>query len=401
MKIAYVTSTFPYGVGEEFLAAEINELAHSLGDLIVIPLYPRGKIKSSWKEEGAISSASVGLLSMSVIAGFIEYSLSHPIRIWHALFFLLRHSRFDRKLIKNLSVIPKAAWLAKVASKKKINHIHAHWGGVTSSMVMLSCHMSGIPWSITCHRWDIYENNLLGLKSKNASFIRFISNRGAKDSMKYDVEAEKIDVIPMGVAIDRMPPVRSLGGGVLRIMCAANLIEVKGHKYLLEAVSILKGEGKKISLSIAGVGPLIESLREMALSLDLAQEVTFLGHIAHSELMKSYEEGAVDLFVLPSIELDPVNHEGVPVSLMEAMSFGIPCISTQTGSIQELLTEELENTVPQQNARAIAEKIDQFISDPDFYMRVSRLGGEILMSNWTSKISAQRLLERIRETRLA
>jgi colanic acid/amylovoran biosynthesis glycosyltransferase len=395
VKIFYVTATFPYGAGEEFLAAEIDALSQSVESLLVVPLHPRGNLKDTWLETESVRSKGKKLFSADVLAGFLAYLALKPLRVLRAIAFLLRHSRPNKKFIKNLTVIPKAAWLARMASKNDISHIHVHWGGTTSSMVMLSCLMSGVPWSLTCHRWDIYENNLLAVKSKAGKFIRFISRRGAKDSLQYGVAEEKISVIPMGVAVEGSPPVRTFEGEFLRVMCAANLIEVKGHKYLLKALSILKEDGLKVRLSIAGVGPLFESLRHMVVDLNLAEEVNFLGQIAHSELMEMYRLGSVDLFVLPSIELDPVNHEGVPVSLMEAMSFGIPCISTKTGSIQELLTDEFNNTVPQQDAEAIAEKIKLFAEDAEFYTSVSKLGGEVLTAGWTSKNSARMLLEKI------
>lgn len=395
MKIIYVTSTFPYGAGEEFLRAEVLALSGSVDSILVVPLYPRGKIKDTWTETASVSSNGVGLLSAKVWIAFFSYCFFRPIRFFRALAFLLKHSRFNKKLLKNLVVFPKAAWLAALVSKNKIDHVHVHWGGATSSMVMLSCLLSGVGWSLTCHRWDIYENNLLGVKSRAAKFIRFISNRGATDSLKYGVDERRVSVIPMGVAIEGKPPVRKFNGGVLRVICAANLISVKGHKYLLEAAAILKKNGRNFRLSIAGTGPLFNDLRKMTVDLQLTQEVDFMGQVAHSKLMELYSGGAVDLFVLPSVELDPVNHEGVPVSLMEAMSFGIPCISTQTGSIQELLTDDFDCTVPQQDAAAIARKMELFMTDTDFYARVSRLGGEVLMSKWTSTSSAQALLDKV------
>lgn len=395
MKILYVTASFPYGAGEEFLAAEVDALSHSVGDLLVVPLHPRGKLKETWRETSGVRSKGEGLFSIDVLIGFVAHFFSEPLGVLRALTFLFRNSRLDKKVIKNLAVLPKAAWLARIASKNKISHIHVHWGGATSSMVMLSCRMSRIEWSLTCHRWDIYENNLLAVKSQEAKFTRFISHRGAKDSLQYGVDEKKINIIPMGVAIEDVPPVRIFKGEILRIMCAANLIEVKGHKYLLDAIVLLKKKGFKVQLLIAGVGPLLESLRKMVIDFGLTKEVDFLGQIAHSRLMEIYRRGEIDLFVLPSIELDPINHEGVPVSLMEAMSFGIPCISTKTGSIQELLTDDFNSTVPQQDAEAIAEKIASLITDSKFYTRISKLGGDVLVSKWTSKISAKMLSNKI------
>ena len=55
------------------------------------------------------------------------------------------------------------------------DHIHAHWAHLTATIAMGASAVSGIPWSFTAHRYDIFLNNLLTQKLRSARFGRFIA----------------------------------------------------------------------------------------------------------------------------------------------------------------------------------------------------------------------------------
>src|SRR5690606_27501786 len=123
-----------------------------------------------------------------------------------------------------------------------------------------------------------------------------------------------------------------------RTVCPANLLPIKGHEYLLRAISRL-GNRKGLELWIAGDGPLKTPLRQLTDALGLRDVVRFLGRLDHSELLKFYRENQVDLVCLASLELGLGLHEGIPVALIEAMSYGIPVVATSSGGIGELLAD--------------------------------------------------------------
>jgi len=268
-------------------------------------------------------------------------------------------------------------------------HIHAHFGGTSATMAMVMSAMSGIPWSMSCHRWDIYEDNLLAVKSRSTLFTRFISKAGMSDGIKLGVAAAKAVYIPMGVSSINVKAARKLGDRIPVVMCAANLVEVKGHRYLFEAVSELMGVNLTVHLKIAGDGPLRDELVQLAKHLNIADQVHFIGHISQTELLSLYADNLVDLFVLPSIDLGNGHHEGVPVSLMEAMSYGIPVISTKTGSIEELLDPSLNMTVPEKDSAALARAMSEVLSSPDTYMLRSKQVIDCINQKWMIQDSVE------------
>lgn len=396
MKIFYITASFPFSASESFLLPEIEALKNEGIELCIVPIFPRGKLRKDW------DFATIGhklysekLISLKILFQFIYFSCLHPIKLVK----LLRSIKLSpfSQFVKNVAILPKSIWLAFIIKKENPTHIHAHWGGTTSTAAMFVSAITKVSWSFTCHRWDIYENNLLARKAKAAAFVRYISNKGREDSVKFGVPLNKSVIIPMGTNIPEILhiPKWDKDGNEFKIICPANLIPVKGHVYLIEAIDILINKGYRIKLLLAGEGALKKDLQSLVRSKNLEENITFLGQVSHNVLLKYYENGIVHLMILPSVDLGNGEHEGVPVSLMEAMSYGIPVISTKTGSIGELIPEHFNVTVEDKNSKALAEKISWLYDSPAAYKECGKLGREIIEKNWDVKISVKNLLSKI------
>lgn len=380
--LLYITASYPWGGGESFLRPELAELRRSGVAVRVCPTYPRGARRSDAVGDDIPPADWLPLISWRYIVCFLLDILSSPNVTFKILLLL---SKSPKKFLKNFLLALKAGYLARRVLKDKYSHIHAHWGGTSSTMAMIVSLRTGIPWSFTCHRWDIYENNLLTEKSRSAKFTRFISRKGLRDAVGMGVLPDRALIIPMGIDLPSQVNLPEVGDPPL-IVCAANLIEVKGITYLLHALHIVKSSGYCFRLEVYGEGPLKERLVTEAEAYGLDGMVFFRGAIPHSQLMELYRSGVVDLVVLPSIHLGEGNHEGVPVSLMEAMAYAIPVISTKTGSISELLPDRLNLTVDGGDSQALAGKIIELISDDDFYIRSSRLVRDVVSRCWGIRI---------------
>ncbi|MCX6229763.1 MAG: glycosyltransferase family 4 protein [Bacteroidia bacterium] len=395
MKLFYITASFPFGSGESFLIPEIKALRNESVNIIVVPLFPRGALRNDWENlPGRIFLEK--LISLKILNCFLLFSCFHPISLYK-LIVLLKDSTFSQ-FFKNLAILPKSVWISSIIKAEKPDHIHVHWGSTTSSAVMLASVITTTPWSLTCHRWDIYENNLLRKKSERSEFIRFISEKGKTDALRFGVLSEKSVLIPMGTEIPSKPnsPVWEKESLEFIVMCPANLIPVKGHIYLIEAVDILVNESYKIKLLIAGEGFLRKELEILIKEKGICANVDFLGQLPHKALLDYYSSGRIHLMVLPSIDLGNGEHEGVPVSLMEAMSYGVPVISTETGSINELLPKEIGLTIPDKSANELALKIKFLYDNPDEYNSASKLCRKIIKKNWNINTSAKALITLIR-----
>jgi glycosyltransferase involved in cell wall biosynthesis len=279
-------------------------------------------------------------------------------------------------LLKNLLVFPKGLWLARLIRRWEADHIHAHWAGTTATLAMVAARMSSTPWSFTAHRWDILENNALAAKAREASFVRFVSESGKAlaASLKINDIERATKVIHMGVPVSQAFQTASASPVRPVIICPANLVPVKGHGYLLEALNILKHRAIVPEVWLAGDGELRPALEMRARQLNIADQVRFLGQVEHERLLDFYRNQRVQIIVLPSLELGKGVHEGIPVALIEAMSYGIPAISTQTGGIPELLQGGAGIMVPPADSVALANAIERLLMEPAERLRFGQAG---------------------------
>lgn len=393
MKIIYVTESFPFGHGEAFLIPELKELLMLNNELLIIPMHPAKTIIHEDAKLFLPNTLSSPRFTIRFIINIFKFLLINPFKTCLIFTWLLK-SRTIKIFLRNLRIYPKGFWLAGISKWWKAEHIHSNFAVSSASAAMLASNLSGIPWSFTAHRYDIVENDLFDLKIKTTSFSRFISNSGVAlaQSMEIRLEPDKTLILHMGVELpivnndfqvkEKKTPI---------LFCPANLIPVKGHKYLLHALAILKDNNTDVCLWIAGDGPLYNELKKQAESLNIS--VKFLGQISHSALLNLYKNREVDIVILPSIDLGNGLHEGIPVSLMEAMSYGTPVISTMTGGIPELLKDGAGLLVEQKDSKALADAITRLINSPDLVNQLKINGRNRIERYFNAKISSKKLLK--------
>ena len=125
-------------------------------------------------------------------------------------------------------------------------------------------------------------------------------------------------------------------GKLVQLLQVCRLIEKKGLDITLRVMHRLKKGGVPVHLVLAGGGPEEERLRRLASELGLADEVCFAGFVSGVELEELFR--ASDVFMHPSRETAGGDREGIPNSLLEAMSYGLPVVSTSHSGIPEAIT---------------------------------------------------------------
>ena len=135
----------------------------------------------------------------------------------------------------------------------------------------------------------------------------------------------QIVYISNGVEVPRER--KGFPAGITRVVATSRLSKEKGIDVLLKAwAEVIKYE-KGLKLTIIGHGPLESELKNLSQSFGIEKSVEFKGMV---ENVEAYLKNA-ELFVLSS------RSEGMPNALLEAMSYGIPCIATNVGGNGELL----------------------------------------------------------------
>lgn len=397
MKIAYITAKVPWGRGETFILAEMQAMQNLGVDLVVIPRNPP---KEVFHQTTKVLSNSIWLPLVNFnMARFFLVNLLINLRLWKVIFRVIRHSRTPLILIKNFIIVPKAVYLALIVRNHGVDHIHAHWGSTTATMAFIASELSGIPWSFTMHRWDITENNMLVAKAKKATLLRCISKAGQEELLSIIGKeySKKVYLIHMGVPVsDIVFKRQSQENKLYTIACPANLVTVKGHEYLIRACKLLVEKGSiSFQCLIIGDGPLFYELKQLVGQLDLDKYIHFYGHLPHEKLMYMYEKEEIDVVVLPSIRTEDGEKEGIPVALMEAMSYGIPVIATKTGAILELLDNNSGIVVDEKAPMQIADALEAFIEHPELAYGVGERGRNKVCNEFDINKNSKLLLAQI------
>ena len=396
MKIAYITAQAPYGQGETFIIGEMLAIKEAKEDLLIIPRSPTKKVFHQEANNLLPNTIWLPLINIKIFYIFLISLFTKP-RLWKILLSVMHNSRTSKILVKNLIVIPKGVFIANFMPEKRVNHIHAHWGGTTATMAWVVSKLTDIPWSITLHRWDIKESNMLREKIKSAKYSRCISENGKNELLKIigtDFKT-KIKVIHMGVKITiNADKADNNEKKYFRIITPANLLAVKGHKYLIEACSILVKEGmKNFECIFYGKGLMRSELKGLIKKKLLNNYIKIEEMIPHEKLMGIYKNKKADILILPSINTKNGEHEGIPVALMEAMAYSIPVISTNTGGIPELLSDQAGVIVEERNSQQLALAIKKFIKNKNFREKIGRQGYERVCKEFNTQKNTKKLVD--------
>lgn len=388
MKIVYVTQRLPFGEGETFVVPEVEALLAAGHDLLIVPRLSREPVVHD--NVGALLARTRALPHAVAVAGAVAEAFARAPRRTAQAFWRLRQTRPRRRAFSNAIATAQGIWLARLARRWGADHIHAHWAHLTATIAMAASAMSGIPWSFTAHRYDIFLNNLLTQKLRSARFGRFIAQdmlAEARPLVTPDALARAV-VVHMGVTL---PPVPA-GGVPPRatpvLLCPARLVPIKGHLYLLDAASRLAANGVAFELLLAGDGPEREAIARRVSTLGLGDRVRLLGTVPHAELLALYRERRIDCVVLPSL------HEGLSVALVEAMAYGVPVIGTRVGGVPELLDRGGGLLVPPADVEALTEALDRVLGSPSLRAELARAGRQRVEAEFEVHAIARELARR-------
>jgi glycosyltransferase involved in cell wall biosynthesis len=141
------------------------------------------------------------------------------------------------------------------------------------------------------------------------------------------------------------------------ILAAGRLCTEKGFHILLRALPSVVSRHPGVQIKIAGTGPFVKHLRDLATRLDLDQRVNFLGQIPFAEMASVY--AGADMVVVPSVFSEPLGR-----TVLEAMSCGKTVIASAVGAIPELIEHGRTGwLIPPEDSHALSEAILRLLAD--------------------------------------
>lgn len=288
--------------------------------------------------------------------------------------------------------------IRKIIIKEKANiiHLHSTRAGILVTLVAKDLE---IPIIYTEHLYTkeyqpknklIYWLQLKTFKNISPNITKVIAvSNAVKDCLieKKVFPKDKIEVIYNGVAVNIQPTTHNLQQNKIIIGSVGALELIKGYKYLLEAIGIIKEENReaynKIQVEIIGEGSKKEKLKNLAQKLKVEDKIRFLGKKENiQELMQNW-----DLYIQSSLS------ESFGLALAKAMSMGIPCIATNVGGMAEVMNSDCGIFVPAKNSEKLSEAIIKLIIDKSLSLRL----GKNAHKRITNKFSLEKMIKKTEE----
>lgn len=224
--------------------------------------------------------------------------------------------------------------------------------------VVVSCRGSQILVALrNPHRREEVLSFLSALEQATA--VHCVCNAVREVADEAGVEDAKMVSIPPGIdvtAFARKGTARHKQ--MLRLVTIGGLSWVKGHEFLLASLKLLRDAGVEFQLRIIGEGRERERLDYTIRDLGLQSEVTLLGWLDENKVRDELHEA--DLFVLSSLS------EGISNAALEAMSCGLPVVSTNVGGMAEAIEDGVEGLlVPPRDPSAMAVAIAHLGKNPE------------------------------------
>jgi colanic acid/amylovoran biosynthesis glycosyltransferase len=271
---------------------------------------------------------------------------------------------------RSWALIPQwlaAARMAHMLLGERCLHIHAHFVHVPTQIAMYASALTGIPFTCTAHANDLFRHGvLLAEKAQRARKLLTISHFNKNWLLERGVDAERVDVVrcaPDVVTRESNPGRRR--SGAYRIGTLGSLVERKGVDDLLRALALLIRSGcAPVRLVIAGEGPERLRLQVLADQLGVHPNVEFVGAVAHHAV--AHWMRSLDLFVAACKADRHGEVDGIPVALMEAMSLGVPVVSTRISGVPELVIDGQTGFLAEPDQpQSLAARIDEAMSSPE------------------------------------
>ena len=241
--------------------------------------------------------------------------------------------------------------------------IHTHhigpllYGGFAARMAGLQYHIhtEHDAWHLSSRRRQLLEKLLLKLfKPTLVADASFVADQLERAEMNYPahtihngIDAEYFTAGDKILARNRL----SIDKWLIQhkhnvkctklIGCAGRLVAVKGHCYLLQAMTHLSDD---TVLVLAGEGEEFQNILQSAKELQLENRVLLLGAISD---MRSFYQ-AIDIFAMASL------NEGLPLSPLEAQACNVPVVLTDVGACNEACCSDTGILVPSQSGTALA-----------------------------------------------
>lgn len=400
LTLVLFTFTFPYGTGEPFLETEIPYLAARFRRVIIVPSQTPGRLRSVPPGVSVVTTFSksrdkglAGILRMGMSCLrsklFYQELFSRPSS-------LVQPKALSRLIIYLAHILDRQQWLKSFMASSDIDPhttvFYSYWLMPQALSISLAkANYPAIRTVTRAHGSDLYEYAhtpaylpFWKQALQEVDYIFLISENGRNYVLqKEPAAASRCFASRLGV-VDPGFINSPSNDAVFRVVSCSNLLPVKRLQLLIDGLALFARchPQQKIEWHHLGSGPLQTALEKYAGSqLPSNAWCNFHGQISNKQVFEFYKRQQLDVFMNVSAS------EGIPVSIMEAQSCGIPVIATDVGGVSEIVNPEngvLLNGNP--SPREIASALEIFLENPQNALQKRIASRE----NWEVQYNAEK-----------
>jgi len=408
LRIAYCVSHFPYQ-SETYLLNQLKELLEDGHDVTIFSIgrfkeYPKHAILEQYK-----------LLERTIYRPLIPKGRFK--RVLVALTLLLKNVSDAHYLIQTLNPFKYGMYALSLQffydtvpflQKKEFDIVHCQFGpngikalnfqelGLLTGKLITSFHgfdineKAFLSWPVHYSRKGLYKD-----LNKACSLFTVSSFFSKQTAVNLGISPGKIEVLPVGLDTDKFKrhpqPSTSDISNKFIVLTVARLVEFKGIKYGVKAVSCIQKEFPNIEYHILGEGEKREELEVLISSLNLTEHVFLHGATTQEKAIQYYQ--MAHTFILTGYEAADGEVETQGLVVQEAQSMELPVIVTNAGGTPEgMLDGETGFVVPQKDTTAIAEKLRFLILNPEAGRQMGKAGRAFTVKKFDAKVQHRKLM---------
>jgi glycosyltransferase involved in cell wall biosynthesis len=282
----------------------------------------------------------------------------------------------------------------------QIDVILAQYGLVGANLVD-SCRKTGTELVVHFHGFDAYHLKTLEkyhyqyLKMFKYSKVIAVSKHMRNKLIDLGCSYKNIFTIPYGVNPGKFfynPPMYPSYDFIF----VGRFVAKKNPIAVIRSFEIVLSWFPTASLVMIGDGPLLERCRNLANRLGISDLVTFLGKKSHNDVVKYLQISRC--YVQHSVTAKDGDREGMPNSILEACSCGLPVISTNHTGIPEAITQETGYLVGEGDIVSMANYMVKILIDKSNAKKMGKAGRSNMIKNFNIHIQIEKLKNVIYES---
>lgn len=364
-----ITSAFPYGNGEQFLETEIKILATYFEKIVILPSTFDGNTQKRVLPNNVfvMQPCIPGFFERFKSRGIFQVILNSEHRKIIIRNFLLAVRSGQLKLFLSatsliISILGNQKYLS-LLNKLTDCTVYYYWGHGQSYALPFLQFTNTNKIVMRLHRGDLYEtftDNFLPFRKEQLSkvdVIAPISTDGKQYLSKlYPEFKHKIRVSRLGTQIQNALK-KTHDKDTFHMVSVSTVTPIKRVHKIAEALSNVNSN-VKIRWTHFGDGNMWGDVVKFTKTFPSNIEFVRGGFVSNLQLMDFYAKNDVKLFINVS------ESEGIPVSIMEAISFGIPVLATDVGGNKEIVNEEIGILIhPDFSTERLSAAIHNFVNE--------------------------------------